>query len=233
MPFTATVSISTLTLATPVADDTLIGSVDSSGASRRFKVSDVVALASGGVSSVNGLQGTLTIAAGDNVTVSTAGSTITIAAAAGGGGGGAVDSVNGATGVIVLTASDVTAAEATHAAQHQTGGGDEVLPIVTAVSITATVNDFSLPTGDIFRLSHGNTTTVNITGLATAVDGEAKLLINVSTGASSSYTIQHANTNSTAASRFLVPWAGDYVLSPNGGAALVIYDDTDERWRVV
>jgi hypothetical protein len=253
MPYTATASVATIKLATPVGDDTLLGTVDSSGATRRFLVSDVVSLASGGVSSVNnatgavvldaedvtavaslnGLTGTITIAAGDNVTVSTAGSTITIAAAAGGGGGGAVDSVNGATGVIVLTASDVTAAEATHASQHQTGGGDEVLPIVTAVSITATANDFSLPTGDIFRLSHGNTTTVNITGLATAVDGAAKLLVNVSTGASSSYTIQHANTNSTAESRFLVPWAGDYVLSPNGGAALVIYDDTDERWRVV
>jgi len=273
MPFTATASVATIKLATPVGGDSLLGTVDSSGATRRFLVSDVVSLASGGVSSVNGstgsvvltsadvsaasavhthvtaditdltatanvvsvngITGTITLTAGDNVTVSTAGSTITIEAAAGGGGGGAVDSVNGATGVIVLTALDVTAADATHASQHQTGGGDEVLPIVTAVSITATANDFSLPTGDIFRLSHGNTTTVNITGLATAVDGAAKLLVNVSTGASSSYTIQHANTNSTAESRFLVPWEGDYVLSPKGGAALVIYDDTDQRWRVV
>jgi hypothetical protein len=232
MPFTATAAISTLTLATPVGNDTIIGSVASSGASRRFKISDVVALASGGVSSVNGLQGTLTIAAGDNVTVSTAGTTITIEAAAGGGGGD-VASVNGQTGTVVLSVLDLTAAAATHAAQHQTGGADELLPIVTAVSITASVNDFALPTADIFRISHDQTATVNITGLTTAVDGAAKLLINVSTGASASYTLQHANTNSTAASRFLVPWEGDYVLSPKGGAALVIYDDTDDRWRVV
>lgn len=39
------------------------------------------------VSSVNGITGTITIASGGNVTVSTAGGTITIAAAAGGGGG--------------------------------------------------------------------------------------------------------------------------------------------------
>jgi hypothetical protein len=40
------------------------------------------------VVSLNDLTGTLTIAAGDNVTVSTSGSSITISAAAGGGGGG-------------------------------------------------------------------------------------------------------------------------------------------------
>jgi hypothetical protein len=232
MPFTSTVSISTLTLGTPVGNDTIIGSVASSGVSRRFKISDVVALASGGVSGVNGLQGALTIAAGDNVTVSTAGSTITIAAAAGGGGGD-VESVNGFTGTVILSALDVTAASATHSAQHQTGGGDVILPIVTAVALTSSVNDYSLPVADIFRLDNATTNTVNITGLATAVDGEAKLLLNVSTHTAAAYTLKHADTNSTAVSRFLVPWEGDYVLSPKGGAALVIYDDTDERWRVV
>jgi hypothetical protein len=250
MPTTSTVRISQLTLATPVANDNIIGTLEG-GAARRFKVSDVVALASGGVSSVNGetgavvldaadltavasvngLSGTITIAAGDNVTVSTAGSTITIQS--GGGGGGAVNSVNGATGTVVLSAADVTAASSTHASQHQTGGSDVLLPIVTAVSITASVDNYSLPVGDIFRISQTSTNTLNITGLATAVDGAARLLVNVSTGASSSFTLKHADTNSTAVSRLLVPWAGDYVLSPNGGAALVIYDNTDSRWRVV
>jgi hypothetical protein len=148
------------------------------------------------VASINSLSGTLTIAGGDNVTVTTAGSTITIAA---GGGGG--------------------------------GGGD---PVLTSVSITASVNDYTLPTGDIFRIQNTAATgTVNITGLATANGGAAKLLVNVSTHTSCSYTLKHADTNSTAVSRLLVPWEGDYVLSPKGGAALVVYDDTDERWRVV
>jgi len=296
MPYTATVSVSSVKSATPVGDDFLLGSLESNNKTRLFRVSDVVALASGGVSevngatgvvsltsidvsaasavhshvaadisdfateaalygpvasvngltgavsliasdvtavaSVNGLSGAITIAAGDNVTVTTAGSSITIAA--GGGGGGAVDSVNGQTGTVVLSAVDVTAADALHASQHQTGGGDEVLPVVAAVALTASVNDYALPTGDIFRLANTSATgTVNITGLATAADGEAKLLVNVSTHTSCSYTLKHADTNSTAASRFLVPWEGDYVLSPKGGAALVIYDDTDERWRVV
>jgi hypothetical protein len=30
-----------------------------------------------------------------------------------------------------------------------------------------------------------------------------------------------------------VPWAGDYVMSANGGAALVVYDSTSQVWRVV
>lgn len=152
----------------------------------------------------------------------------------GGGSSGGIVSVNGQTATAVtLSASDVTAASTSHSTTHRAGGSDELLPLVTAVSLTASVNNYSLPTGDVFRLSHSNTTTVNITGLATAVDGSARLLLNVSTGASSSYTIKHADTNSTAVSQFAVPWAGDYVISPNGGAALVLYDATDSRWRVV
>jgi len=155
-----------------------------------------------------------------------------------GGGGstsaGGIVSVNGYTATAVtLTSGDVTAASTSHMTTHRAGGSDELLPLVTSVSLTASVNDYSLPTGDIFRLSHTNTNTVSITGLATAVGGSSRLLINVSTGASSSYTIRHQNTNSTAASRVMVPWSGDYIISPNGGAALVIYDSTDSRWRVV
>jgi hypothetical protein len=30
-----------------------------------------------------------------------------------------------------------------------------------------------------------------------------------------------------------VPWAGNYVLDANGGAALIVYDSTSAVWRVV
>jgi hypothetical protein len=43
---------------------------------------------------------------------------------AGEGGGGDVESVNGQTGVVVLDASDVGAAETSHASQHEVGGSD-------------------------------------------------------------------------------------------------------------
>lgn len=163
------------------------------------------------VATLNGLSGTLTIAAGDNVTVSTSGSSITIAAGGGGGGG----------------------TPSTHAPSHQVGGSDELLPVVTAVSLTASVNNYTLPTASVLRLSHGGTSTVEITGLSTAADGAARLFLNVSTAASATYTLKHQDTNSTAVSQIVVPWAGDYILSPNGGAALLMYDTTDSRWRVV
>ena len=50
---------------------------------------------------------TLTIAAGENVTITEADGTVTIASS-GGGGGGAVDSVNGETGVVVLDTDDIS-----------------------------------------------------------------------------------------------------------------------------
>lgn len=62
-----------------------------------------------GVDSVNGLTGALTLAAGTNITLTPVGNTITIDAAS----GGAVDSVNGQTGVVVLDADDVGAANQT------------------------------------------------------------------------------------------------------------------------
>ena len=58
--------------------------------------------------------GVTKIVAGNNVTISPTGGTgvVTVNSTGGGGGGGAVDSVNGKTGVVVLSASDVGAATA-------------------------------------------------------------------------------------------------------------------------
>jgi hypothetical protein len=183
------------------------------------------------VRSLNGLTGTATIV-GVNLTVATAAGSITITGAAPGGGGGIV-SVNGQTATaITLTASSVTAASTAHADTHRPGGSDPYVPLVTSVTLTASVNDYSLPVADIIRLSRTNTAAVEITGFATAVDGSARLLRNASTGASSTYTLKHLNTNSTAASRIRVPWEGDYVLSANGGAALIVYHTDDTAWCV-
>ena len=64
----------------------------------------------------------------------------------------------------------------------------------------------------------------------TGIDGDAKLLINV--GATAPITLNHA-TGPNANARFAVPWAGNYVLDANGGAALIVYDSTSQVWRVV
>lgn len=186
----------------------------------------------GPVSSINALTGAVTIEGGANVTVTTAGSSITIAA--GGGGGGNVASVNGQIGTVVLSVVDVTAAAATHASQHETGGADVIKPVtLTVAEVTAAQSNWNIGVADIYYIRSGITNTINVTGIATAADNSARLLINVSTHTGSSFTLKHSNASSAASLQLLVPWAGDYVLSPNGGAALIVRSENNDKWRVV
>jgi hypothetical protein len=120
-------------------------------------------------------------------------------------------------------------AAATHASQHQTGGADAIPNVVASpAQLTADQNDYAIGTGDIFRVSASAAR--NITGIAAGVDGQAILLVNTGSFA---ITLKHESTSSTAANRFTVPWAGDYVMSANGGAALLVYFTASSRWRVV
>ena len=105
--------------------------------------------------------------------------------------------------------------------------------VVTPTALTAntTVTGYSPGSGDIYRLAVTGSTGVVIRDLGiTGIDGEAKLLINV--GATAPITLNHA-TGPNANARFAVPWAGNYVLDANGGAALIVYDTTSAVWRVV
>ena len=104
---------------------------------------------------------------------------------------------------------------------------------VSVPAVTATQNQWNLGPGDVFFLESGATSTVNVTGIATSVSSVARLLINVSTHTASSFTLKHQDAASSPATRLLVPWAGDYVMTPNGGAALIIRSEDDSRWRVV
>ena len=112
--------------------------------------------------------------------------------------------------------------------------GDAYTNVVTTPSVltaNTTVTGYDPGAGDIYRLAVTGTTGVNLWGLGvTGVAGTAKLLINV--GATAPITLRHA-TGPNANARFAVPWAGDYVLDANGGAALVVYDETSAVWRVV
>jgi hypothetical protein len=105
--------------------------------------------------------------------------------------------------------------------------------VVTPSVLTAntTVTGYDPGVGDIFRLAVTGTTGVNVWGLGiTGPDGQAKLLINV--GATAPITLRHA-TGPLGNAQFAVPWKGDYVMSAEGGAALVVYDTTSGVWRVV
>ena len=101
--------------------------------------------------------------------------------------------------------------------------------VTSPAEITANTNNYEPGAGDIFRLTADGA--YNLTGVVARASGEALLLINI--GATNDITIKHASADSTDVNRILVPWEGDYVLSAKGGAALLVYDDTTDRWRVI
>ena len=145
--------------------------------------------------------------------------------------------IAGPTGVTGPTgaASTVTGPTGTAGGAGATGAtGDSYTNVVTTPSVLAaasTVTGYDPGAGDIYRLAVTGTTGVNVWGLGiTGVAGTSKLLINV--GATAPITLRHA-TGPNANARFAVPWAGDYVMDANGGAALVVYDETSTVWRVV
>ena len=120
-------------------------------------------------------------------------------------------------------------AASTHASQHQTGGADAIANVVTSPSqLTADQNNYNPGSGDIFRLDASAAR--NITGVVAGTNGQAILLVNTGSHA---ITLKHQSTSSTEANRLVVPWAGDYSMAANGGAALLIYFTALSRWRVI
>jgi hypothetical protein len=102
--------------------------------------------------------------------------------------------------------------------------------VESPAEITANTNNYEPGSGkDIFRLTADAAR--NITGIVARNDGDAILLINVDS--TDAITLKHASADSTDVNRILVPWEGDYVLSAKGGAALLMYDGTTDRWRVI
>jgi len=101
----------------------------------------------------------------------------------------------------------------------------------SALAANVGVTGYNPGSGDIFRLAVTGTTGVRIQGHGTTgVDGVSQLWINV--GATAPITLSHA-TGPFGNAQFSVPWKGDYVLDANGGAALLVYDNTSATWRVV
>lgn len=108
-----------------------------------------------------------------------------------------------------------------------TGGSSGTFQSTYSGSISGTINDWDpIVTANTVRVTGSNGI---ITGLISTYQ-TATLFINVG---SSSITLKHENTSSTAGNRFRIPWAGDYTISASGGGALIIRDETDSRWRVV
>lgn len=109
--------------------------------------------------------------------------------------------------------------------------GEATVDTPSVFNANTTVTGLSLTAADIHRLRVTGTTGVNVWGLGhTGPDGSAKLIVNV--GTTAPITLRHA-TGPFGNAQFAVPWKGDYVMSAEGGAALVVYDTTSGVWRVV
>jgi hypothetical protein len=102
-------------------------------------------------------------------------------------------------------------------------------PTVTSpAQITANQNDYSAFARGVNRFT--TSASFDLTGMTAGNSGEVRVLVNVGT---TNLVIKHQSTSSTtAANRFIVPWAGDCTIT--GSASVVcLYDATTQRWRLV
>jgi hypothetical protein len=221
----ATKKISQLTLATGVTGADILPIVQG-GVTKRALVSSLGGIGATGPTGAAGAAGV-----GSTGPTGTAGSVgATGATGAAGlsvtgptGAQGAASTVTGPTGIVGSTGASVTG---------PTGASyTNVVTTPSVLTANTTVTGYNPGTGDIYRLAVTGSTGVVIRDLGiTGLDGDAKLLVNV--GATAPITLNHA-TGPNANARFAVPWAGNYVLDANGGAALIVYDSTSQVWRVV
>ena len=102
-------------------------------------------------------------------------------------------------------------------------------PTVTSpAQITASQNDYASFARGVNRFT--TSASFDLTGMTAGSSGECRVLVNVGT---TNLVIKHQSTSSTtAANRFIVPWAGDCTIT--GSASVVcFYDGTTQRWRIV
>jgi hypothetical protein len=108
--------------------------------------------------------------------------------------------------------------------------GDFAIRENSPAQITANQNDYAIGSYSVLRLTSNGS--YNITGFAGGVQGKFLYIINVNAyGSGRNLTLKH-NQTSSSANRIYTPGGTDFVLSP-GGAAILWYDSTDTKWRVL
>ena len=110
---------------------------------------------------------------------------------------------------------------------------DIELSEVTPASFSTNQNNFATGTATVQRLN--NTDTVSsrtITGFAGGRVGRLLIVLNIGTGTDNSILLGHQNASSSVANRIICPNAADLTLAL-GEAAVLWYDNTTLRWRVV
>lgn len=123
------------------------------------------------------------------------------------------------------------AATAAQIKDYVQAGAHALTGVITSATLSTTQNDYS-PTGlaDASTIRLVASQLVTITGLAGGSSGRRIYLVNASTDSDGILVLSSEDTNSTAANRFGVDT--DVILEPTCGAVLV-YDNTASRWRVV
>lgn len=104
------------------------------------------------------------------------------------------------------------------------------LRLASVSSITPGTNQDNLATGDAAVIRVTPSAAINLTGLASPENGRVLMLLNLSD--TYDVTLKHESASSTAANRIDLEDDTDLVLS-GGQAALLWYDSTASRWRVL
>jgi len=145
-----------------------------------------------------------------------------------GSGTGSFTATLAASGVTAGTYTSVTVdAKGRVTAGTNPAGGSTANVVTTPTTLSADTNNWSIGTGDIFRISAS--AAVNVTGIVAGTSGQTALLVNVG---SFSITLKHQSTSSSSANRFTVSWAGDCVI-PAKGSVVIYYDGTLATWMIV
>jgi hypothetical protein len=101
------------------------------------------------------------------------------------------------------------------------------LSVTSPAQITASQNNYSSFARGVNRFT--TSAAVELTGMTSGQHGEVRVLVNVG---ATNLVIKHQNASSTDVHRFIVPWAGDLVVTGNA-SVVCLYDATTQRWRVV
>ncbi len=105
----------------------------------------------------------------------------------------------------------------------------------TPAEITSDQNNYVIPVDgsgrSVLRLSVDQSRT--ITGIVHEQDGDTLWIINVTTTGGAVLTLANESGSSTAVNRIITGLGADLSLSPGGEAALLWFDNVDDRWRVL
>ena len=142
--------------------------------------------------------------------------------------------VTGPTGPTGATGfTGATGATGTTGTTGATGSGTAIgSSVISPTAITGSNNDYA-PTGlsgaDTIRQALSAAAT--LTGLTGGTANRILTIVNIATVAAQTLTLSHESGSSTAANRFNLPNALNWII-PIGGAAQFWYDGTSSRWRL-